>query len=228
MYASCLYCGYFLRFTFTARWLKNWLHQPCHEVTIMSQIVKIMSQTPFSIVTPAGSVLLKPLLQKQAASSVCLCVIIQRFVTCIVNRGSASEGRVPATGNDADQNPRFYAPSPLITYWAATEQPPLLISNHGAQTTQILAAKKKTRPIGPQSWVVLCAVVHFKGCSELLKVVFSAKKRLNNSSTQFAEISHLCLFSFASWFMSRFYNTRSSMLNVDIHPQHQDNIKGKY
>ena len=105
--------------------------------------VKIMSQAPFSIVTPAGSLLLKPLLQKQAASSVCLCVIIQRFVTCIVNRGSASEGRVPATGNDADQNPRFYAPSPLITYWAATEQPPLVISNHGAQTTQILAAKKK-------------------------------------------------------------------------------------
>ena len=136
-------------------------------------------------------------------------MIIQRFVTCIVNRGSASEGRVPATGNDADQNPRFYAPSPLITYWAATEQPPLVISNHGAQTTQILAAKKTTRPIGPQSWVVLCAAVHFKGCSELLKVVFSAKKRLNNSSTQFTEITHLCLFSFASWFMSRFYNTRS-------------------
>ena len=110
------------------------------------------------------------------ASSVCLCVIIQRFVTCIVNRGSASEGRVPATGNDADQNPRFYAPSPLITYWAATEQPPLVISNHGAQTTKILA--KKTRPIGPQSWVVLCAAVHFKGCSELLKVVFTAKKHL--------------------------------------------------
>ena len=150
-------------------------------------------------------------------------MIIQRFVTCIVNRGSASEGRVPATGNDADQNPRFYAPSPLITYWAATEQPPLVISNHGAQTTQILAAKK--RPIGPQSWVVLCGAVHFKGCSELLKVVFSAKKRLNNSTTQFTEITHLCLFSFASWFMSRFYNTRSSMLNVDIHPQHQDNIK---
>ena len=143
VYAFCLYCVYFLRFIFRARWLKNWLYQPGHEMTIMSQIVK-MSETPFSIVTPAGSVLLKPLLQKQAASSVCLCVIIQRFVTCIVNRGSASEGRVPATGNDADQNPRFYAPSPLITYWAATEQPPLVISNHGAQTTQILPAKKNS------------------------------------------------------------------------------------
>ena len=117
-----------------------------------------------------------------------------------------------------------------LLHWSPTgrplNSPPWLSATTGHKQLKF-SQQKKIRPIGPQSWVVLCAAVHFKGCSELLKVVFSAKKRLNNSSTQFAEISHLCLFSFASWFMSRFYNTRSSMLNVDIHPQHQDNIKGK-
>ena len=43
--------------------------------------------------------------------SVSWCWVIRaRFVICIVNR-AVHHGGVPATGNDADQSPRFYAPS---------------------------------------------------------------------------------------------------------------------
>ena len=83
---------------------------------------------------------------------------------------------------------RGFMPPPLITYWAAAcpapEAPAPWLSAAQAELEFpdekqkcVFSAQKWFKRLQP--WLVLWTAVHFKGCSELLKVVFTAKKHLN-------------------------------------------------
>ena len=112
-HACLLSAAYFLQFTLEARELYMYGRLLAPVTSATSRSADRFNDTP------AGSLPLNPLQTNNAAAacpslsdfdSPCVVGWYRRFVICIVNR-AVDHGGVPATGNDADQSPRFYASS---------------------------------------------------------------------------------------------------------------------
>ena len=91
-------------------------------------------------------------------------------------------GGVPATGNDADQSPRFYEPSIdhlLGEPCQLLRAPPLVRTREQVEIPRkLLVVSSRRLKMVRTAFVVVCTLsaIHFEECSELLKVVFTVKE----------------------------------------------------
>ena len=89
---------------------------------------------------------------------------------------------MPATGNDADQSPRFYEPSIdhlLGEPCQLLRAPPLVRTREQVEIPRkLLVVSSRRLKMVRTAFVVVCTLsaIHFEECSELLKVVFTVKE----------------------------------------------------